>query len=76
MSARSDVVLIDCSPNVRKERKGRILRFVTTEEVACGEELCISYGHVEGMSWDERQKELEEGWYFKCRCSRCVAEGY
>ena len=66
---------VDCSPNVRKEREGRTLRFVTTKAIDCGEELCISYGHVEGMSLEERQKELEEGWYFRCRCSRCVVEG-
>ncbi|TFK91712.1 hypothetical protein K466DRAFT_482108 [Polyporus arcularius HHB13444] len=63
-----------CSPNVRKERDGRRLRFLTTRCVAEGEELCISYGHVESMSWTERQTELLEGWYFKCRCSRCTAE--
>ena len=65
----------DCSPNVRKERDGRRLRFLTTCSVSEGEELCISYGHVESMSWTERQQELLEGWYFKCRCSRCTAEG-
>lgn len=74
VSAGPDVVSIDCSPNVRKEREGRTLRFVTTEDVEDEEELCISYGHVEGMSVDERRKELAEGWYFECRCSRCVAE--
>ncbi|KAI0716018.1 hypothetical protein C8T65DRAFT_572430, partial [Cerioporus squamosus] len=63
-----------CSPNVRKERGGRRLRFLTTRSVAEGEELCISYGHVENMTWTERQKELLEGWYFICRCSRCTAE--
>ena len=66
--------MIDCSPNVRKEREGRTLRFVTTKEIEVGEEVCISYGHVDAMSRVERQKELLEGWYFECRCSRCVAE--
>ena len=42
-----------------KVRKGRGLEFVTTRQVEPGEELCISYGHVEGMSLEERQKELE-----------------
>ncbi|TBU30733.1 hypothetical protein BD311DRAFT_863953 [Dichomitus squalens] len=63
-----------CSPNVRKEREGRTLRFVTTRTVEEGEELCISYGHVEGMDWATRQQELLEGWYFSCRCSRCKSE--
>ncbi|KAI0741464.1 hypothetical protein C8Q80DRAFT_1109714 [Daedaleopsis nitida] len=63
-----------CSPNVRKEREGRSLRFLTTRSVSEGEEVCISYGHVEGMSLGERQAELLEGWYFGCRCGRCMAE--
>ncbi|PCH44406.1 hypothetical protein WOLCODRAFT_144962 [Wolfiporia cocos MD-104 SS10] len=60
-----------CSPNVKKVRRGRALRFVTTEAIRAGEELCISYGHAEEMSVRERQKELREGWFFECRCSRC-----
>ncbi|KAH9840107.1 SET domain-containing protein [Rhodofomes roseus] len=63
-----------CSPNVTKIRKGRTLGFVTTRPIEAGEELCISYGHVEMMSLQERQRELREGWFFDCRCSRCVAE--
>ncbi|KAI0731245.1 hypothetical protein C8Q76DRAFT_612174 [Earliella scabrosa] len=63
-----------CSPNVRKERGGRTLRFLTTRPASEGEELCISYGHVEGMNWEQRQQELLEGWYFRCRCSRCAEE--
>lgn len=62
-----------CSPNVRKERAGCQLRFVTTRPVEAGEELCISYGHVENMGWQERQKTLRDGWYFGCMCSRCLA---
>ena len=50
------------------------MRFVTTKEIEVGEEVCISYGHVDAMSRVERQKELLEGWYFECRCSRYVAE--
>ncbi|KAI0349651.1 SET domain-containing protein [Trametes cingulata] len=63
-----------CAPNVRKVREGRALRFLTTRAVEAGEELCISYGHVDEMDWKTRQKELLEGWYFECRCSRCTAE--
>ncbi|CDO74683.1 hypothetical protein BN946_scf184671.g6 [Trametes cinnabarina] len=64
----------DCAPNVRKERDGRTLRFLTTRPVEDGEELCISYGHVETMDVQTRRQELQEGWYFECRCSRCTAE--
>ncbi|KAI0819634.1 SET domain-containing protein [Trametes gibbosa] len=64
-----------CAANVRKERDGRRLRFVTTCAVEAGEELCISYGHAENMDLAMRQKELLEGWYFECRCSRCISEG-
>ncbi len=65
----------DCSPNVRKVRDGRTLRFLTACAIKENEELCISYGHVEGMDWSARQKELLDGWYFSCRCSRCRSEG-
>lgn len=66
--------MVGCSPNVRKERVGRRLRFVTTRDIQTGEELCITYGHVEGMGLDERRKHLREGWFFDCQCARCTAE--
>ena len=65
---------IDCLPNVRKERLGRRLRFITTKDVVAGDELCISYGQVDAMDWAQRQKELRDGWFFDCRCSRCLEE--
>lgn len=63
-----------CSPNVNKERYGRGLAFVTTRSVRAGEELCISYGHAEGMGWRQRQKELREGWFFECSCGKCIVD--
>ncbi|KAI0372787.1 SET domain-containing protein [Pilatotrama ljubarskyi] len=63
-----------CAPNVGKERDGRALRLLTTRAVEAGEELCISYGHVDEMDWKTRRQELLEGWYFECRCSRCTRE--
>ncbi|EKM50383.1 uncharacterized protein PHACADRAFT_152310 [Phanerochaete carnosa HHB-10118-sp] len=63
-----------CSPNVLKERMGRRLRFVTTEKARTGDELCISYGHVDGMSLEERRRYLQDGWFFLCQCSRCINE--
>ncbi|KAI0924040.1 hypothetical protein AcV5_009403 [Taiwanofungus camphoratus] len=63
-----------CSPNVGKARDGRGLRFAVNQPVKAGEELCISYGHVETMEWKARRKELLEGWFFECRCSRCIAD--
>ena len=50
------------------------MQFLTTRDVDVGEELCISYGHVEGMCLLARRKELEEGWFFLCKCSRCRTE--
>ena len=55
-------------------QQGRALRFATTREVRAGEELCISYGHTEEMDWARRQGALREGWFFDCRCARCVRE--
>jgi len=63
-----------CFPNVRKDRSGRRLRFITTQDVDADEELCISYGHVEGMDLKQRRNELWEGWFFLCRCNRCLEE--
>lgn len=63
-----------CSPNIRKERIGRRLRFVTTKEVHAGDELCISYGHIDNMGLAERRKHLQDGWFFLCQCSRCLHE--
>lgn len=70
----ADRDMTDCSPNVRKERMGRRLRFVTTEEARTGDELCISYGHVDSMSLEERRRYLQDGWFFLCQCSRCINE--
>lgn len=72
---RTDQGMIDCTPNVRKERTGRRLRFVTTKDVRAGDELCISYEHIDGVSLEERRKHLQDGWFFLCQCSRCMDEG-
>ena len=58
-----------------KVRNGRRLQFVAIRDIAEGEELCISYGpSVEAMDVEHRQKELMDGWFFECRCSRCEAD--
>ncbi|KAI0704387.1 hypothetical protein BC835DRAFT_1525086 [Cytidiella melzeri] len=64
----------NCSPNVCKERNGRRLHFVITRDVSAGDEMCISYGHVENLSFEQRRQELLDGWFFFCQCSRCLAE--
>ncbi|KIJ16376.1 hypothetical protein PAXINDRAFT_113456 [Paxillus involutus ATCC 200175] len=59
-----------CTPSVQKVRQGRVLHLETTREIQAGEELCISYINTD-LPVDERRRELEESWFFICRCYRC-----
>ncbi|KAI6126853.1 hypothetical protein F5141DRAFT_1200569 [Pisolithus sp. B1] len=63
----------NCSPNIRKTRQGRTLHFETTRAVSAGEELCISYVDTD-QPVEQRQKDLESSWFFRCDCSRCKLE--
>ncbi|KAL1745927.1 hypothetical protein HDZ31DRAFT_73245 [Schizophyllum fasciatum] len=64
----------DCAPNVRKQRAGRTLRFLTTRAVAAGAELCISYvDTADGRT--ARRALCREHWGFECVCKRCQEEG-
>lgn len=65
----------DCSPNIESSGEGRKMGFVTTRDVRAGEQLCISYGHVENLPVVERNKQLLEGWFFECACGKCLEEG-
>ncbi|KAI6145071.1 SET domain-containing protein [Pisolithus tinctorius] len=62
-----------CSPNIRKVRQGRTLHFETGRAVSAGEELCISYVDTD-QPVEQRQKDLESSWFFRCGCSRCNTE--
>ncbi|KAF8557507.1 SET domain-containing protein [Imleria badia] len=62
-----------CMPNVRKKRVGRTLHFEATRGIQAGEELCISYIDTDSPA-DQRRRELEESWFFSCRCLRCEKE--
>lgn len=66
-------MLIGCVPNVRKKRVGRALHFEATQRIEAGEELCISYIDTDSPA-DQRRRELEENWFFTCRCVRCTNE--
>ncbi|KAG7095251.1 hypothetical protein E1B28_006024 [Marasmius oreades] len=62
-----------CSPNVRKERAGREMRFFTTRDVQPGEELCTNYIDInDGVK--DRRDNLSKDWYFDCACQRCEWE--
>ncbi|KAL1757751.1 hypothetical protein FB107DRAFT_272741 [Schizophyllum commune] len=63
----------DCAPNVRKIRRGRALQFVTTRDVAPGEELCISYVDVQDTK-ASRAAQFAQHWNFVCGCGRCRGE--
>ncbi|ODQ50607.1 SET domain-containing protein [Saitoella complicata NRRL Y-17804] len=63
----------DCDPNTKKVRRGRAMTMVTARDVAEGEELCISYGHLEEDVL-ERRRRLEDKFFFRCGCGRCKRE--
>lgn len=49
------------------------MEFRTTREIVAGEELNINYIDTKA-DWKSRRKELLSGWYFDCKCSRCINE--
>lgn len=65
-----------CKPNVKKRRIGRCWEFRAANNIAMGEECCISYlgGDEKDLSFTERQSRLEEVWGFACGCERCRRE--
>ncbi|KAF8452465.1 hypothetical protein L210DRAFT_3661558 [Boletus edulis BED1] len=62
-----------CMPNVQKRRVGRELHFEASRRIHAGEELCVSYIDTD-LPADQRRRELEESWFFTCRCLRCEKE--
>ncbi|KAG1733320.1 hypothetical protein EDB19DRAFT_1911672 [Suillus lakei] len=62
-----------CCPNVEKTRVGRTMHFTTSRSVEIGEELCISYIDI-NQTITQRRQDLEDSWFFKCRCQRCQSE--
>lgn len=64
-----------CAPTVKKDRIGRAWEFYAMRDIKEGEELCISYlGGDEQLPLDERQAKLKYGWYFSCRCCKCLED--
>lgn len=77
-----------CCPNVQKRRatgspskkqsgeeqqRVRQMEYWSTREIQAGEECCISYGDI-SKSREERQQRLEDMYFFRCSCPRCVVE--
>ncbi|KAK5942341.1 Histone-lysine N-methyltransferase set-6 [Knufia obscura] len=69
-----------CSPNVKKERIGRLWSFAVDvgadKIVQQGQQLCITYlgGDEKDLDVTERRKRLQEQWGFRCLCERCLGE--
>lgn len=65
-----------CQPNLKKRRIGREWEFRAAQDIAGGEECCISYlgGDEKDLGFVERQQRLQEVWGFACRCERCRKE--
>lgn len=62
----------DCEPNLKKKRNKRGVQFYALKDIVAGEEICISYS--DGISVEERMRQLERGWFFVCGCTRCVQD--
>ncbi|KAF8977877.1 hypothetical protein BGZ46_007047 [Entomortierella lignicola] len=66
-----------CRPNVQKKRrqgdKSRQMEYWSTRVIEQGEECCISYGDI-SKGREERQNRLEDMYFFRCSCTRCVEE--
>lgn len=63
-----------CAPNCSVSAGARTLEVVLDEDVAAGEELCISYIDTQ-QPRAARQKALRAHYHFTCVCARCAAEG-
>ncbi|KAF9113038.1 hypothetical protein BGX27_002344 [Mortierella sp. AM989] len=66
-----------CRPNIEKKRrcgdKARQMEYWSTRVIEQGEECCISYGDI-SKGRAERQSRLEDMYFFKCSCVRCIEE--
>ncbi|GJJ69700.1 hypothetical protein EMPS_02048 [Entomortierella parvispora] len=62
-----------CRPNVEKRRVGRHFEYWSTTTIGENEECCISYGDI-NPGRIERQRRLEDMYFFRCNCLRCIEE--
>ncbi|KAL5225040.1 hypothetical protein ABZP36_011679 [Zizania latifolia] len=61
-----------CRPNVHAYFYSRTLFLRATEYIKAGSPIELSYGPQAGeMDLPERQKSLQENYYFSCQCSSC-----
>lgn len=64
-----------CIPNARLSLQDSRAEIITSRNLQKGTEVVISYIDIEaGMTKEERQKVLLNGWGFICRCERCIKE--
>ncbi|XP_022086446.1 SET and MYND domain-containing protein 4-like [Acanthaster planci] len=62
-----------CQPNTIASFDGAILTMRATRDIQPGEEILHCYGpHAKHMSRDERQKALQEQYFFTCTCHACT----
>ncbi|KAG0204186.1 hypothetical protein BGX33_008667 [Mortierella sp. NVP41] len=66
-----------CRPNIQKKRRSggraRQMEYWSTKVIQAGEECCISYGNI-STGWEVRQARLEDMYFFRCSCPRCLEE--
>ena len=49
-----------------------ILELVATEDIAAGDEICISYGGLPGLHSTQRREMLRDQYNFTCDCKACT----
>jgi SET and MYND domain-containing protein len=59
-----------CSPNCVVVFDGTKIKVRAIQNVAVGEEVTIPYVEV-GVAKEERQKDLQDHFYFTCQCNKC-----
>jgi len=62
-----------CAPNAELQCDGRHIQLRALREIKEGEQIFISYID-ESEDLEARRQVLEERYFFKCECERCVEE--
>ncbi|KAF2068944.1 hypothetical protein CYY_009739 [Polysphondylium violaceum] len=60
-----------CIPNCADIRDGKYMKFISLYPIKKGTPLCISYLDLDRTK-ESRNEDLKLGYYFECRCQRCL----
>lgn len=71
LSPLASIANHSCDPNAVLVFDGPVMSFRSLRSIKADEEVTISYIETT-LPYRRRQKELEERYYFTCRCSKCT----